>query len=366
MHAHYDQLESAIFMAACQPCPGLDEELAGAEMDQLYEEIGYTSSSLGIAFWKHFGVVPLLAMPKIRLLPAEAAVVSAVLQQCMPVYQEIYCKLMERWSRLGFRIKPAGQSIALEAPYGERRIQLARLTKGTPDSWPEIVLTWQALDRMHGFPAAAVKRYREQVEKITPLQRNTGSTVHIRVTPAIEDEQIKALIKAMRQLARSVRVERVEPRPRRILVTPENICRTLDLCNPPVREIFDHLVTGWQNSGGSVLSRAAGRISLRLKSEPINDRDFSGSPQIHTLIVLTAAVENRAAAIGLAWDLGKAPRGFLNHIPEEVGVFEAIAAGLPGFAVQGSRHSIHLDNPFNLEHAEALLRGMLRLKEAAA
>lgn len=202
MDAQYQWIGSALFLAACQPVDLADEDDAEVAIDHFDVEIGYTSSSLGIACWEHFGVVALLRMPNVRLLPAEAAVVRAVLQQCMPVYQETYCRLMELWVRQGYHVRTTARNITLNAPCGNRMVHLAYLKPGTPKSWPVIVLAQRSLKDLANVSDVAARRYQAAVAKITS-QRETGSTIHIRVTPALDEKKVKALVKAMHQLAQS-------------------------------------------------------------------------------------------------------------------------------------------------------------------
>jgi hypothetical protein len=150
--------------------------------------------------------------------------------------------------------------------------------------------------------------------------------------------------------------------------TFSNMKTTLLACNPHTRRIFETLVKGWKEAGGTVVCNRPGRIYLKLKTKAHASGKNAQSPRNFNLVVLASPFKERNAYIQITFGLGQAENlfAYLDCIPKVVAQFEKMTASLPGFEQKGTLTRLMIDKQFKLIHTELLLDGMKKLMEAEA
>lgn len=148
--------------------------------------------------------VPLTELPNIEMKPSDAQTLRVVLGRCDAHGRRIFHYLVERWHRTGYIVAPKKASISLAVPLGLKEYSLANVRSGAGERRQRIVLGWEGLRRHSMFPAKAVDRFQSAVERITALHV-TETTAHIEVTEAFDLEAAKALLVAMRNLAKAAK-----------------------------------------------------------------------------------------------------------------------------------------------------------------
>jgi hypothetical protein len=151
--------------------------------------------------------LPLTELPNIVVEPKDAETISTILGLCDPHGRDVFRYLMERWQKAGYIVAPGTSGIGLAVPIGPKQYRLAGMRPGVGERRQLLILGWEGLRNQKAFPYKAVDRYQSAVEKLSKLHI-TESTVHIEVTEAFDRDSAKALLAAMRTLAKAVQPER--------------------------------------------------------------------------------------------------------------------------------------------------------------
>lgn len=174
--------------------------------------------------------------------------------------------------------------------------------------------------------------------------------------------------------------------------TSARIKVTLSDCDSHTRKIFEILINGWKEAGGTVLCAKPGRIYLKLKTKAHSQGRGAHWPRNFNLIALASPLRERGAHIKVTWGLGQAdkPYAYLDCIPKTVKQFERMVASLPGFeqkdtiaravSLDEQFHTVWLprgktepgtpitrlmiNKQFKLLHAKILMDGMKAVKDA--
>jgi len=195
--------------------------------------------------------------------------------------------------------------------------------------------------------------------------RLTESSAHIDVNEHFDMTTVKALLKAMKTLAKCVRPELVEEPPAYSPVTPDNIQITLASCSEQVQAIYRELMGSWKAADGIVQSPRPGRIYLRMETKAHRSGKFAQIARKFNLAVLAGPRGKKSANIQIEWDLSWAEyAAYLDCIPDEVVRFEHTVASLPGFERKGTITYLWMGETFQLTHARLLCDAMRSLKTA--
>ena len=206
----------------------------------------------------------------------------------------------------------------------------------------------------------------------------TESAAHIEVTEAFDRESAKALLRAMRALAKAVQPEldeeeefKWDPRlPQMNIkvgrVTLDRLQKTLQACEPRVWPIYAILIEGWHQAGGTVQCSRVGRIYLKLQTGEHEFGQYGRRSHRFTLAALAAPKGRRGPVIDVSWDMAEGNSPYLSHVPEAVARFQATVSCLPGFDQSTSITRLAIDEAFQPEDALVLLEAMVDLKTAEA
>jgi hypothetical protein len=310
-----------------------------------------------------------VTLPDIKMRPKEAQTIGGVLSICDEVARDVFVMLMEKWERAGYVVGTTSQSIVLDAPCGGLTNRIAMLmagnVSGTASRTATIILFWNNLRDQKQFADAVLDSYQKTVKKIVRL-RETESSAHIRVDEFFCMTHARQLLKAMKRLAGSIRPELAEKRPTGKPVTPDNLRGTMKICPSQVQVIFKKLIAGWMIAGGTVQAKQAGRIYLKLKTKPHRSGNDSRLARNFNLLVLAAPKGKQPAYIQAMWNLAHNGSGYLDCIPEVVEQYERTVISLPGVVRCNAYSKVRLNGKFTLNHAETLLKSVVKLKAAEA
>jgi len=153
--------------------------------------------------------VPVTELPNIPMKPKDAAAISTVLGLCDPHGLDIFRYLMERWQRTGNVVSASTSGISLAVPIGPKQYSLAGMRPGVGERRQLLIVGWEGLRNQKAFAAKAIDRYQAAVQKLVTLHV-TESTAHIEVTEDFDRQSAKALLRAMRALAKAARPELAE------------------------------------------------------------------------------------------------------------------------------------------------------------
>jgi hypothetical protein len=229
---------------------------------------------------------------------------------------------------------------------------------------PVIALSWEALRRYKGLPVEAVDGFQKAVKKISAYHV-TEASAHIEMDDQFGVSSAKALIKAMKALAKSVRPDLVEEPTSSHPVTPKNIQLTLASCSDHVQEIYKIMMESWRAAGGTVLCSRPGRIYLRMETKAHRSGKFAQIARKFNLAVLASPRGKNPANIQVEWGLTSSQSAaYLDCIPGNVARFEETVASLPNFERKGTITYLWMDENFQLDHAHLLAKEMINLKKA--
>jgi hypothetical protein len=319
--------------------------------------------------------LPFTELPDIELRPKDTDAISTVLGLCDPHGRDVFRYLMEQWQKADYIVSPGTSGIGLTIPIGGKRYGLAGMRPGVGERRQLLILGWEGLRNRKAFPNEAVDRYQSAVERIANLHI-TESNAHIEVTETFDRASAKALLGAMRTLARSVQPELAEEDEfawdpslpmMEIQVGSKTLAkmqRTLQACEPRVQQLYATLIEGWNQAGGTVQCSRAGRIYLKFQSREHEFGEYGRQSHKFNLAVLAAPKGKRGPSIGVTWDLAKGEVAYLDYVPGAVADFEAAVRSLPGFERVGTVTRLVIDRSFQPEHAQMLLDSMLKLREA--
>ncbi|MGA7194583.1 MAG: hypothetical protein WBW94_13225 [Anaerolineales bacterium] len=149
--------------------------------------------------------------------------------------------------------------------------------------------------------------------------------------------------------------------------TASNMKLTLSACDTHARKIFEAMVRGWKEAGGTVVSRKPGRIFLILSTKAHATAKIARRPHNFNLAVLASPRGGKRAHIQVSWELGDTSRswGYLDCIPEVVAQFEKTISSLPGF-VKTYISCLMIDKEFKSLHTKILLDAMKVVMDAEA
>jgi hypothetical protein len=228
---------------------------------------------------------------------------------------------------------------------------------------PVIALSWESLRKYQGFPAESINIYQKMVKKIDSL-RLTESSAHIEMNDQFGTTHAKALLKAMKSLAKSVRPALVEE-PTYSPVTPDNIQLTLASCSEHVQAIYMALMESWRMVGGTIQSPRPGRIYLKMETKAHRSGKFAQISRKFNLAVLAGPRGKKPANIEVGWGLSQSKSAaYLDCIPDKVTHFENTVASLPNFERKGTITYLWINEKFQLPHAQSLIKEMISLKKA--
>ena len=151
----------------------------------------------------------LTELPNIQMKPEDAEIISTVLGRCDPHGRDVFCYLMERWQKAGYTVTPGTSGIGLAIPIGSNQHRLAAMRPGIGERRQLLVLGWEGLRKQRAFPPQAIGRFQSAVERVATLHI-TESTAHIEVTEAFDRDSAKALLSAMRSLAKAMQPKLAE------------------------------------------------------------------------------------------------------------------------------------------------------------
>ncbi len=158
---------------------------------------------------KRTAPLPLTELPNIRMKPKDAEAISSVLGLCDRHGRDVFRYLMERWQEKGYIVTPGASGIGLALSIGPKQVRLAAMRPGVGERRQLLILGWEGLRNQKAFPPEAIDRFQSAVEKVAVLHV-TESTAHIEVTEAFDRDSAKAVLAAMRALAKAVQPERAE------------------------------------------------------------------------------------------------------------------------------------------------------------
>ncbi|TEU10416.1 MAG: YbjN domain-containing protein, partial [Anaerolineales bacterium] len=382
--ARFSIHDNVVYVGLTRPIRGLDEE----EVDDAIRAVMTVADSydewlqtivdavLGIS-----PLLPLSELPNIKMTPKEAHAIGIVLAACNSHGQDIFRYLMERWQRAGYTVGPSTTGIGLDIkipPAPELLYGIAAIRPGVGEDKerrrPLIIIGWEGLRKEDVFPSEAIDKFQSTVTEITDV-KVTESMAHIEVTEAFNRNSAKALLSAMRALAKTAH----KPKPKPPIEWPPNLPKpdikvgaktlagiqeTLQACEPRVQHMYAKLIEGWNQVGGTVQCSRPGRIYLKFKSREHEFGEHREQTHLFNLAVLAAPKGKRGPSIDVAWNLGTGEDAYLGCVAEEVTRFEAVVSNLPGFEQQGAVSRLVIGETFQLEHAKALLEAMLALKAA--
>jgi hypothetical protein len=318
---------------------------------------------------------PETRLPNIKMLKRDLSIIYDVLSQCNEKAQDLYIFLMEKWERMGYFVKTTSQSIAMDIPYGQNTNRLAMLfparSVDEPSknptgrlASPTIVLFWDSLYKSKGFPHEAITKYQKAVRKISEFH-TTESSAHLDIDELFDLNKARKLLKAMKDLAQSVKLEMIEEPTETINSTPDNVRATLIACTPSVRKIFRLLLEGWKGTGVAIQSRRVGKIYLRMKTRGHQTGNNSRIARNFTLITMNVPEKKQSAHIEVSWGLSTSENAaYLDCIPKKVAHFERLVSALPGFEQKGTITRLIMSDEFTIHHAQLLLEAILKLKAA--
>ena len=175
----------------------------------------------------------------------------------------------------------------------------------------------------------------------------------------------RALLKAMKTLAKSLHPELVEEPTKSGPVTPDNIQLTLASCPEPVQAIYRELMETWRAAGGIIQSSKPGRIYLKMKTKAHRSGKFAQLPRKFNLAVLAGPRGKKPANMQIEWNLSQSVyAAYLDCISDEVARFEKAVTSLPGFERKGTITYLWMDEEFQLSHAQLLSKAIISLKNA--
>jgi hypothetical protein len=150
--------------------------------------------------------LPMTELPNIRMKPKDAETISTVLGLCDTHGRDVFRYLMERWQKAGYIVAPGTSGIGLAIPIGLKQHRLAAMRPGVGERRQLLILSWEGLRNHQAFPPKEIDRFQAAVEKVATLHI-TESTAHIEVTEAFDWDSAKALLGAMRTLAKAMQPE---------------------------------------------------------------------------------------------------------------------------------------------------------------
>ena len=374
--------DNIVFFTLCRPLYSFDKEKIPAIFNSMLKGTEELREDLLIAVRRYYQIktpdewnYPDPSLPNIKMTPKEMQVIYSILSRCSKTVQDIFIFLMEKWYKAGYIVSTTPSTIVLYAPYDDRTVCLAVLIPGTSEGLaalqpqgyvqlPIIALSWELLRRYKGLPAESVDKFQNDVNKISTFHV-TDATAHIEMSDQFGVSSAKALIKAMKALAKSVRPELVEEPTKSAPVTPNNIQLTLALCSEHVQEIYKILMESWSAVGGVVLCPRRGRIYLKMKTKAHRSGKFAQIARKFNLAVLAAPRGKKPANIEIGWGLSSSQSAaYLDCIPDLVARFEDTITSLPNFERKGTITYLWMDENFQLDHARLIANEMIGLKKA--
>ena len=369
--------DSMVYVSLARPIRGLDEE----EVDDAVRAVMTVADSYDEWLRRILNEVlglappPLPELPNIKMTPKEAQIIGTVLAYCDSHGQDIFRYLMERWQKAGYIVDPGTTGIGLKIPVGSKLYSLAAMRPGVGERRQLVILGWEGLRTQKVFPPKAIDKFQSAVTKIADV-KVTESTGHIEVTETFDRECAKALLRAMRALAKAARPELAEeekfewdPNLPKMAIkvgakTLAGIQDTLQACEPRVQQMYAILIEGWNQVGGTVQCSRPGRIYLQFKTGEHEFGEYGKRSHQFNLAVLAAPKGKRGPSIDVAWNLATGDYAYLDYIPDQVARFEAVVSNLPGFEKKGMVTHLVIDETFQSEHAKTLLEAMLDLRTA--
>jgi len=379
--ARFSIHDNVVYVGLTRPIRGLDEE----EVDDAIRAVMKVADSydewLQAVMDAALGMptLPLSELPNIKMTPKEAQVIGTVLAACDRHGQDIFRYLMERWQKAGYIVGPGTTGIGMYIkipPDPELLYSMAAIRPGVGEDKesrrPLVIIGWEGLRKEDVFPSEAIDKFQSAVTKITDV-KVTESTAHIEVTEAFNRNSAKALLSAMRALAKTAH----KPKPKPPIEWPPNLPKpdikvgaktlagiqeTLQACEPRVQQMYAMLIEGWNQASGTVQCSRPGRIYLKFKSREHEFGEYGKQTHLFNLVVLAAPKAKRGASIDIAWNLATGDYAYLDYVAEEVARFEAVVSNLPGFEQQEASSRLVVGETFQPEHARVLLEAMLALK----
>jgi hypothetical protein len=374
--------DNIVFFTLCRPLYSFDKEKIPVIFNSILKGTEELRVDLLAAVRHYYQIKPPDEwsypdpdLPNIKMTPKEMQIIYSILSRCKQNVQEVFIQLMEKWFKAGYLVSTTPSTIVLDAPYGDRTFRLAVLIPGTSEGLaalqplgyvqlPVIALSWESLRRNNGLPVEAVDGFQKAVKKISAYHV-TEASAHIEMDDQFGVSSAKALIKAMKALAKSVRPDLVEEPTSSAPVTPKNIQLTLASCSEHVQEIYKILMESWRAAGGTVLCSRPGRIYLRMETKAHRSGKFAQIARKFNLAVLAAPRGKKPANIQVEWGLTSSQSAaYLDCIPGDVARFEETVASLPYFERKGTITYLWMDENFQLEHAHLIAKEMINLKKA--
>lgn len=368
--------DDTVHVGLTRPIRGLDKEEVDDAIHTVMSVADHYDEWLQSVSDQILGAIPPapLKLPNIKITPQEAQVIGSILAVCDPHGQDMMCYLMERWQKTGYIVEPGTTGIGLKAQVGTKTYSLAGMRPGIIGRAALIILSWEGLRKQKVFPAKAIDKFQAAVLKIVD-PKITESTVHIEIAESFDLERAKALLQAMRVMAKAAEPELAETK---FIVDPNlpemqidvgsqtraGIQETLQACEPRVQQMYATLIEGWNQAGGTAQCSRPGRIYLKFKSREHEFGEYGKQSHLFNLIVLAAPKGKRGPAIEVTWNLATRDYAYLDYIPERVAHFEAAVSRLPGFTQEGTVTRLVIDESFQPTHTKALLEAMLELKAA--
>ena len=306
---------------------------------------------------------PKPTLPEIKLLPSDMKAMETILSYCDQHAQGIFHLVMKRWDKLGFKVRTTPTTISLEAPYGNKSIQILYLMAGSYKKAPAIGLNWDGLRNFPAIPKEAISQYQQAVKHLSPL-RETESAAYIDITDQFTLEKARELLKEVEKLVGSIGPVEGEKKPVSEPRTAQGIAATLELCEPSEQEIFKSLMKTWGEAGGVIHCQRPGRIYLRLKTRKHHNGHFSQESHLFNLLTLTSPKGKAPARIEFAWGLATATyASYLDCIPVEVEKYESAISKMEGFTQHGTIRYIPASDLKDAEVLEEVAEEILKIKE---
>ncbi|MFC2029840.1 YbjN domain-containing protein [Chloroflexota bacterium] len=374
--ARFSLRDRLVHLSLSRPIRGLDEE----EVEDAIRTVMAVADTYddrleaALAQFVIAATLPWDQLPKVRLTPKETQNLAGVLGRCDLHGRDIFRYILEGWQKSGYLLSPTESAVGLHVPFGRKRYDLGAIRRGIGDPRQLILLGWESLRQRGRYPSKAVDRFQRQVSKITD-PKITESSAHIEVTEDFDLDAAKALLRAMRALAKTAQAE-PERKPFEwpqdlpkmdIKVggkTLQHMATTLQACEPRVQDLYATLIEGWNQAGGIVQCARPGRIYLKFQSREHDFGEYGWQSHKFNLAVPAAPKGKRGPNIEVDWGLATREFAYLDYIPEDVARFEAIVAGLPGFEQSGAITRLNVTDKFLTEQAQILLQAMLDLKAA--
>jgi hypothetical protein len=380
--AQFALKDNILFFTLCRPLYTFNQENIPTIFNSMLRGADELRNDLLAAIRHYYQIKPLEewtypepVLPNIKMTPKEIQVIYSILARCNQHVQEVFTLLMENWAKAGNLVATTPSTIVLDAPYGGRTARLAILIPGVSEGLaalqpsgyaqpPIIALPWESLRKYQGIPAESIDIYQKVINKTASL-RITESTAHIEMNDQFGTTNARALLKAMRLLAKSVRPELVEEPPTYSPVTPDNIQLTLASCSEHVQAIYMALMESWRMVGGTIQSPRPGRIYLKMETKAHRSGKFAQISRKFNLAVLAGPRGKKPANIEVGWGLSQSKSAaYLDCIPDKVTHFENTVASLPNFERKGTITYLWMNEKFQLPHAQLLIKEMISLKEA--